>query len=991
MTDSLENAVAIVGVSAILPDAPDAAAFWRNVTGGQYSISEVDPERWDPALYWDPDPKAPEKTYSKIGGWVREWEWDPLGWRLPIPPKVSDAMDDGQKWGVACTRMALADCGWPERPLDLERTAVVIGSASSGERHYLTAFHVAFPELARELDKAPHYAALPETVRRLIMDELHANFDAWLPAVTADSMPGELGNCLAGRIANVFNLRGASFVVDAACASAMAAMDASIEGLLDGSFDAAITGGIDHNMGPAAFIKFCAVGALSGTGTRPFADGADGFVMGEGGAVFVLRRLADAERDGDEIYAVVRGIGAASDGKGKGIIVPNPIGQRLAVERAWARAGLSPSRCSMVEGHGTSTRVGDVVEVTSLGEAFAGAGVPPGSVALGSVKSNIGHLKGAAGAAGILKATLALHHKVLPPSLGFVHPNPNIDWAASPFAVNTTLREWEVPNGGTRVAGASAFGFGGTNFHVVLEEYVPGHLRTNGRGTIAVPVEVGSTEQPRGSATASATAGAPRTGDPKPPLGGAPPTGYKPPLRGALVLGADDEAELARQLELVVSEARAGSAPNPAAPSEAALRAAERIAIDYGDAGELAEKAALAQRALRGGAPAAWKALAGRGIFRGQGEPGKVAFLYTGQGSQYPNMLGDLRRVEPIVSEAFDDADRIMRMLLDGRNLSDLIFVDPSDGEAMARAETGLMRTEITQPAVLTVDTALTRLLGAYGIVPDFVMGHSLGEYGALITAGVLPFDAALELSSFRVPEMAVLDVSDPGAMVAVSAPVDEVKRIIDEVDGYVVTANINSTNQVVLGGDSDPVLRAMTIIQERGYMAVQLQVSQAFHTKLVDLLAEPLRAALRRLPLAPPELPVVANLDGEFYPSGPGVEEKIIEILGRHIASPVQFLKGLHTLYDAGARVFVETGPKRALWGFAEDVLGDRGIASLHTNHPKLGDLVTFNHALCGLYASGLGVGRSADPHPSFAKPAPGSAGGGVVGAAPSLVDGAG
>jgi len=968
MTDSLENAVAIVGVSAILPDAPDAASFWRNVTSGRYSISEVDPERWDPTLYYDADPKAREKTCSKIGGWVREWEWDPLGWRLPIPPKVCDAMDDGQKWGVACTRMALADHGWPERLLDLERTGVIIGNAMLGERHYLTAFHAVFPELARELEQAPHYAALPEEVRRLIMDELHANFDAWLPAVTADSMPGELGNCLAGRIANVFNLRGASFVCDAACASAMAAMDASIERLVDGSFDAVITGGIDRNMGPATFIKFCAIGALSGTGTRPFADGADGFVMGEGAALLVLRRLADAERDGDRIYAVVRGIGASSDGKGKGITTPNPVGQRLAVERAWARAGLSPSRCSLVEGHGTSTPAGDVAEVTSLGEAFARAGLAPGSVALGSVKSNIGHLKGAAGAAGMLKATLALHHKVLPPSLGFVHPNPNIDWSESPFAVNTKLREWEVPNGDPRVAAASAFGFGGTNFHVVLEEYVPGHLRTNGHGSIAVPVEVGSTEQPR----ASATAGARRAGDPETPVRGAPPTVYKPPLRGALVRGADDEAELARQLELVHSEARAGSAPAPAAPSEAALRAGERVAIDYGDAGELAEKAALALRALRAGAPAAWKALAGRGIFRGQGEPVKVAFLYTGQGSQYANMLDDLRRVEPIVSEAFDDADRIMRPLLDGRNLSDLIFVDPSDGDAIARAETGLMRTEITQPAVLTVDTALTRLLGAYGIVPDFVMGHSLGEYGALITAGVLPFDAALELSSFRVPEMANLDVGDPGAMVAVSAPVDEVKRIIDGVDGYVVTANINSTNQVVLGGDSDPVLRAMAIIKERGYMAVQLPVSQAFHTKLVDLLAEPLRAALRRMPLAPPELPVVANLDGEFYPSGPGVEEKIVEILGRHIASPVQFLKGLHTLYDAGARVFVETGPKRALWGFAEDVLGGRGILSLHTNHPKLGGLVTFNSALCGLYASGLGAGSSADSHPSSASRRP-------------------
>jgi acyl transferase domain-containing protein len=244
------RAVAIVGVGAILPDAPDAGAFWRNVREGHYAISDVDPARWDPALYYDPDPLAPEKTYSKIGGWVRDWEWDPLGWRLPIPPKVSDAMDDAQKWAVACTRMALADYGAPDRALDLDRTAVILGNAMGGEQHYLTALRISFPELARELERAETFAALAPEVRAAVARELRANFDAWLPAISEDTMPGELSNCLAGRVANLFNLHGPNFTVDAACASAMAAMDAAIEGLADGEFDAAIAGGIDRNMGP---------------------------------------------------------------------------------------------------------------------------------------------------------------------------------------------------------------------------------------------------------------------------------------------------------------------------------------------------------------------------------------------------------------------------------------------------------------------------------------------------------------------------------------------------------------------------------------------------------------------------------------------------------------------------------------------------------------------------------------------------------------------
>ena len=480
MTDSTDHAIAIVGVGAILPDAPDARTFWANLVAGRSSITEVPAERWDPGLYYDADPSAPDKTYSKIGGWVRDWDWSPLQWRLPIPPRAGEAIDDAQKWAVACTRAALLDYGWPGRPLDQERTAVILGNAmGGGEKHYQTARRIAFPETARELAGAPSFRALPAGVRAAITAELHDRMDAQLPQITEDTMPGELGNCVAGRVANLFGLRGPNFVVDAACASTLAALAASIEGLVQHKFDTVVSGGVDRNMGPWMFVKLSRMGALSATGSRPFDAAADGFVMGEGAALFVLKRLQDAERAGDRIYAVVRGIGAASDGRGKAIAAPNPAGQRLAVERAWRDAGLSPATCSMVEAHGTSTPVGDVVEVNSITEAFASAGLPPGSVALGSVKSNIGHLRPAAGAAGLLKTALALHEKLIPASLGFEHPNPSIDWASSPFRVNTQTRPWDVATGGVRCAAVSAFGFGGTNFHAVLEEYVPGRALGN--------------------------------------------------------------------------------------------------------------------------------------------------------------------------------------------------------------------------------------------------------------------------------------------------------------------------------------------------------------------------------------------------------------------------------------------------------------------------------------------------------------------------------
>jgi acyl transferase domain-containing protein len=279
MESTSYRAIAIVGVGAVLPDAPNVATFWKNVKDGRYSISEVTPNRWDPALYYDPDHDVPDKTYSKIGGWVREHVWDPIKWHLPIPPRVVSAMDEAQKWAIACTREALEDYGYPNRPLDANRTAVILGNAMAGEKHYFTALRAYFPEYARELAESASFSALPEAVRRDITRELHDRMRKLLPEITEDSMPGELANCIAGRIANVFNFHGPNYVCDAACASAMAAISSAADGLVEHDFDVAITGGIDRNMGASTFIKFCKIGALSGTGTRPYAAGADGFVM----------------------------------------------------------------------------------------------------------------------------------------------------------------------------------------------------------------------------------------------------------------------------------------------------------------------------------------------------------------------------------------------------------------------------------------------------------------------------------------------------------------------------------------------------------------------------------------------------------------------------------------------------------------------------------------------------------------------------------------
>jgi acyl transferase domain-containing protein/acyl carrier protein len=947
MENTAHRAIAIVGVGAILPDAPTAPAFWNNVKTGRYSISDVPADRWDPALYYDADPNAPDKTYSKIGSWVREYTWDPMKWKLPIPPRVADAMDPAQKWAIACTREALEDYGYPGRPLDLDRMAVILGNAMAGEKHYLTSLRVFFPEYAHELAETASFASLPESVRREITQQFHERMSRLIAPITEDSMPGELANCMAGRIANLYNFHGPNYICDAACASAMAAIKSAVDGLIENDFDVVVTGGIDRNMGAPTFVKFCKIGALSATGTRPYAEGADGFVMGEGAAIFLMKRLADAERDQDKIYAVVRGLGGSSDGKGKGITAPNPVGQKFCVERAWKNAGVTPSPAMLIEGHGTSTRVGDVVEAQSMVDILSSASLPARSVALGSVKSNIGHLKGAAGAAGILKAAFALRDKVLPPSLHCEHPSPEIDFAHSPLYVNTELKPWDVPAGSVRRAGVSAFGFGGTNFHVVMEEHIPGRLNGNGKRSIAVPttpptVAKGVTMHVSPSFPAVSAESA-----------------RKAPLRGALVVGASSDAELAERLSAIQKAAAEGKAPAPSAPLDADLRAPERIAIDYANASELAAKAAAALKALQANQAPIWKALRAQGIFRGKGPAPKVAFLYTGQGSQYVNMMRGIREAEPIVAEAFAEADRVMTPLL-GKPLSEFIFVDKTDADAVEKAESDLRQTAITQPAVLTTDLAMTRLLAAYGITPDMTMGHSMGEYGALVASGALPFEDALEAVSARGREMTRVSMEDNGKMAAVFAPIGKVEEMLKSIKGYVVIANVNSTGQSVIGGSSQAVQEAAEMFLKAGFNVVELQVSHAFHTSIVAAASEPLREMLQRLHLQSPCIPIVANVDGEFYPTGPDVAPRMADLLSQQVAAPVQFVKGLQTLYDAGARVFVEVGPKKALQGFAEDVLGAKGdVLSLFTNHPKFSDVAAFNQALCGLYAAGLGSER--------------------------------
>ncbi|MRS02898.1 acyltransferase domain-containing protein, partial [bacterium] len=423
------------------------------------------------------------------------------------------------------------------------------------------------------------------------------------------------------------------------------------------------------------------------------------------------------------------------------------------------------------------------------------------------------------------------------------------------------------------------------------------------------------------------------------------------PYQGLFFISADSKDSLKQKLEASFNSIKNGQIPTSKCPTRLEVSRSERLAIDYENPEELIKRCEKALTACETDLPATWSALQAHGIYRGSGTPGKTVFMFPGQGSQYVNMIRDLLEVEPVVRDTFKEADDILTPIL-GRPLTSYIYADGNE-EALAQAEKELKNTTITQPALLTANVALLRLMAKFGFSPDFAIGHSLGEYAALVASGVLTFSEALEVVSARGREMSKIKVEDPGGMAAVSAPLEEVEKVIKAVDGYIVIANVNSPVQSVLGGTSEAIESAISMFKDAGFQAVRIPVSHAFHTKIVAPASEPVRQVIERMHVMAPKIPIVANVTGELYPT---TAAEITDILAKQVASPVQFVKSMQTLYALGARVFVEVGPKRVLNALASDNMkGKTDTIVLATNHPRKGGQASFNEALCGLYAAGV------------------------------------
>jgi malonyl CoA-acyl carrier protein transacylase len=904
--ESASPAIAVVGVSALFPGSNDVRTFWRNIVEGRDQITEIPPNYWLIEDYYDPDPAAPDKTYGKRGAFLSEVPFDAMAYG--VPPNVVQQTDTSQLLGLIVAQRVLEDAaGGDFQHVDKSRISVILGATGATELVVHLGARLQRPIWLNAL----RANGIPEDEAQAICNRIADSYVPWTEA----SFPGLLGNVTAGRIANKFDLGGTNCVVDAACASSLSALAMGLSELYLQQSDMVIVGGVDTLNDILMYMCFSKTPALSVSGDcRPFSDQADGTILGEGLGMLALRRLEDAERDGDRIYAVIRGVGSSSDGKGTAVYAPKASGQAHALRRAYAAAGYSPRTVELLEAHGTATKAGDVAEFTGASSVFAEAD-PEGKqwCAIGSIKSQIGHTKGAAGAASLIKAVLALHHKVLPPTIKVDRPNPNLAVDESPFYINTQARPWVRDASHPRRASVSSFGFGGSNFHVTLEEYTGA---------------TGRKDEFRPS-----------------------------PTELFLLSGANIREIVATGRRLTEGFDDGDGFQFLARSSQLAFQVHDRLrlAIVARDLPDLRAKLDAILPAIERDPMTAQQSPAGW-YYSGDGAPGhdgKLAFLFPGQGSQYVGMSADLAIAFDRSRAVWDEAANLE--FEQGGHLQDVVFPQPvfSD-EERATQETRLRATEWAQPAIGVASLSLLTLLAKLGIKPDAVAGHSFGEVTALHSAGALDRKAFFSVARKRGELMAEAAAMFPGAMTAISHASDAVASLLASWNTGVVIANHNSPDQVVISGIESAIHATEEKLRQAAIRFQRLPVSTAFHSAVVRPATAPFRAFLEHIAISRPLMPVYANSLAAVYSSAP---DNIRDTIAGQIAEPVRFAEQIEAMYAAGVRTFVEVGPGAVLTNLVKSSLADRPHRAVALDRKGQHGLTSLWQGLAQLAVAGVSV----------------------------------
>ncbi|MDR2713321.1 MAG: SDR family NAD(P)-dependent oxidoreductase [Clostridiales bacterium] len=833
--------IAVIGMAGIFPGAENVDEFWRNTLFGTDCITEVPKDRWPVDIFFDPGAKDTDHVISKWGGFIGKSDFDAL--EFGITPQSISSIEPVQLLSLLVAKRALEDAGFTDlAKADLDETAVIFGAQGAGELAKEYGTRMTLMELLGEI---------PKEVGEI------------MPRLTEDSFPGVLSNVISGRISNRLNTGGHNYTVDAACATSLASLDIAVSELRSGKANMVIMGGADLHNGISDFLVFGSTYALSGKGRcATFDVDADGIAISEGIAAVILKRLEDAEADGDKIYAVIKGVGGSSDGKSLGLTAPSKRGQIMALERTYEGAGISPSQVGFLESHGTGTVVGDRTELQALNHVFAEDGTRPGRIALGSLKSSIGHTKCTAGVAGLIKAVYCVRHGVLPPTLHLKKPN-KVYAPSSPFHFRTEKAGyWQEER---RIAGISAFGFGGTNFHAIVENYP---LERPDLVLKSWPAElfVFAGESPEEAQGLMENIGN--------------------------MLGINNKLRL---IDIAYS---------------LALRA-EGKPIQYAlVAGSREELLTLIDKARAGGDHDF--------IHRLNPLPGKVAFLFTGQGSQRLNMAADLFTVFP----------RMRRLLADAPGYEGILFPQTVFTDAQKKAQ----RDEITdtrnaQPLLGIVDLAMAELLESFGIKPDLVAGHSYGELPALCYAGAIAGEDLVSLSRARAEAILNAIKADKGRMAAVFTDKETLDKLLEGED-EVWPVNFNTPRQTVVAATSAGLEAFLAKAEKAGVSCNELNVACAFHSPLLEGADQGFAKALEDLEINEPRLPVMSNTDAKNYPLA---AEEIKKRLADHLVNPVRFVEEIENMSADGVNVFIEAGPGGALIKLASGILKNKESAFIH------------------------------------------------------------
>ncbi|MGI2188017.1 beta-ketoacyl synthase N-terminal-like domain-containing protein [Shewanella oncorhynchi] len=890
--------VAIVGMASIFANSRYLNKFWDLISEKIDAITDIPDTHWRAEDYYDADKSKADKSYCKRGGFLPEVDFNPM--EFGLPPNILELTDTSQLLSLIVAKEVLADANLPT-DYDRDRIGITLGVGGGQKISQSLNSRLQYPVLKKVFKSS----GLSDEDSEMLIKKFQDQYIHW----EENSFPGSLGNVIAGRIANRFDFGGMNCVVDAACAGSLAAMRMALTELTEGRSDMMITGGVCTDNSPSMYMSFSKTPAFTTNETiQPFDIDSKGMMIGEGIGMVALKRLEDAERDGDRIYAVIKGVGASSDGKFKSIYAPRPEGQAKALERAYDDAGFAPHSIGLVEAHGTGTAAGDVAEFNGLKSVFAQGNDTNQHIALGSVKSQVGHTKSTAGTAGVIKAALALHHKVLPATINVSKPNPKLNIESSPFYLNTETRPWfQRADATPRRAGVSSFGFGGTNFHLVLEEYKPEHSRDEQYRQRSVPQTL----------LFAAANKAALLSELKAALSQSVNTSANANKSSAASLNAIAQQYPLRPL--ADTDARLGFVAKDIAQLQAQLNQS----IAHLESGHLETSASEAWQ-LPSGISYRSHALVAKN------ESKKVAALFAGQGSQYLNMGRELACHFPEMRQQVTASDKVFAH--HGQTpLSNILYPIPAfDADAVKTQEAALTNTLFAQSAIGAVSMAQYSLLTQSGFAPDMVAGHSFGELSALCAAGVISNEDYVELAFARghamaqVPSDTASKAVDLGTMFAIilkqKNDIDAINSCLAQFDGVKI-ANYNAPTQLVIAGGTEQTQLAAKAISELGFKAIALPVSGAFHTPLVGHAQKPFAKAIDKAKFSAPSVALYANGTGQLHPSdGKAIKAEFKQ----HMLQSVRFSEQLQAMYDAGARVFVEFGPKNILQKLVENTLGE-------------------------------------------------------------------